>query len=146
MKRRTMLAGSALLVPAVLSGCLSSGSDEREGAILTHVELGNATDDPQRFDLLVMHDDEIIHWATHEVEVATAEGEAGGAVIPIDSPDDSGHVEVYVRVGTEWQRTDFATDDYDDERVIAVVTYGMIEDEMLRISRRRSDRAASSDR
>jgi len=64
----------------------------------------------------------------------------GDAVIDIDSPDERGHVEVYVRVGETWRRTDFDTDRYDGERVIAVVVYGMVEDDLLRISRRVSDR------
>lgn len=140
MQRRTVLAGSAGALTVLIGGCIGIRGDERDGVILTHVELGNATDDPQVFDVLVTHDDAIIHWAAHEVGVGTAAGESGGTVIAIESPEDYGDVAVYVRVGDVWQHTDFATDEYAGEHVIAVVTYGQIEDEMLRISRRISDR------
>lgn len=69
----------------------------------------------------------------------------GAEIADIDAPDDRGHVEVAVRVGEGWQQTDFATDRYDGECVIAVVVYGMVEDELLRISRRISDRFGTDD-
>lgn len=141
MQRRTFLAGSAAVASAVVGGCLGSGDDARTGVILTHVELGNATADPQVFDVLVTQDDEIIHWATHEVGVGAAPDEAGGKVIELDPPAEPGAVEVHARVGENWQRTGFTTDEFDGERVIAVVTYGMGEAEALRISRRHADRS-----
>jgi hypothetical protein len=139
MNRRTFLAGSATLLSALSGGCLAV-DDGRKGVILTHVELGNATDEPRQFDVLVTHDGEIIHWALHDVGVGEGDHEAGGSVIEIESPDEFGSVDVHVRVEETWASTDFDTDRYDGERVIAVVTYGMIEDDMLRISRRISDR------
>lgn len=145
MRRRTFLAGSATVVAIPVSGCADLLAEGREGVILTHAELGNASDEPQVFDLLVTHDDEIIHWASHEVGVGENAQETGGTVIDIDSPDEHGHVEVSVRVGEEWKRTDFNTDRYDGERVIAVVVYGRSEDELLRISRRISDRPTTND-
>ncbi|MEF8853425.1 MAG: hypothetical protein V5A28_13595 [Haloarculaceae archaeon] len=69
----------------------------------------------------------------------------GGQVVDIDSPDERGHAEVSVRVGQEWKRTDFDTDRYDGKYVTAVVTYGMGEDELLRISRRVSDRPTADE-
>jgi hypothetical protein len=138
MKRRRFLVGSVTVCAAVFSGCLLGTDNERDGVILSHVELGNARGEPRVFDLLVTHDGEVIHWASYEVG-------ADGEVINIDSPDEYGGVEVYVRVGEEWQRRDFDTDEYAGEQVIAIVTYGMVENDLLRISRRVSDRPTSTD-
>lgn len=137
MKRRRFLAASVTVCAVVSGGCLLGTDDERDGVILTHVELGNAREEPHVFDLLVTHDGEVIHWASHKVG-------ADGEVIGIDSPDEYGNVEVYVRVGGEWQRKDFNTDEYAGEQVIAIVTYGMVEDDLLRISRHVSDRPIST--
>lgn len=113
-----------------------SGSYPRRsgGVILTHVGLGNFSDELQVFDLFVTHDEEVIHWASHEVE---AEGES---VIDIEGPGEHGSVEVMVRVGEEWQTRGFDTHRYEGERVIAVVVYGKVEYGLLRISRVASDR------
>lgn len=138
MNRREFFTGSLTPCVAVSGGCLSLDDDERDGVVLTHVELGNQSGDPHVFDLLVTHDEEVIHWASHEVNT-------GGEVIAIDSPDEYGPTEVYVRVDEVWQKTDFDTDESDGEQVIAVVTYGTVEDDLLRISRRLSDRPASAD-
>ncbi len=137
MNRREFFAGSLSLCAAVSGGCLSLTDDERDGVVLTHVELGNQREDPHVFDLLVTHDEEVIHWASHEVGT-------DGEVIDVDSPDEYGPTEVYVRVDEVWQKTDFDTDEYDGEQVIAVVTYGTVEDDLLRISRRISDRPTST--
>lgn len=144
MDRRTFLVGSASVFTAIVSGCTTFADEERDGVILTHVELGNASDGPQVFDVLATHDDEIIHWSSHEVEVTENEEAAGGEVIGINAPDEYGRVEVLVRAKDQWAQTDFDTDEYDGERVIAVVTYGMVEDELLRISRRVSDRPSDA--
>lgn len=138
MNRRTFLAGTATIFTAVSGGCTTVDNSGVEGVILTHVELGNASDEPQTFDVLVMHDDEIVHWTQHELD------SGGEDVIAIDSPDEHGNVEVFVRVADEWDSADFAADEYDGERVIAVVTYGMIEPDALRISRVVSDRQKSN--
>ena len=140
MRRRKFLASSVTVGALSTSGCTGLLAERRAGVTLTHVELGNASDEPRVFDLLVTHDDDIIHWASHEVGVGGDDQEMGDALIEVDSPSERGHVEVLVRVGEEWQRTDFDTDRYDGERVTAVVVYGMIEDDMLRISRLVSDR------
>lgn len=140
MNRRTFLASSATVVWIPLVGCTRSDPDDQAGVILTHVELGNASGDSQIFDLLVTHDDDIVHWSLHEVPPGSEGQAAGGRVVDIDGPDEPGRVEVHVRVGSEWRSIDFTTDKYDGRRVIAVVTYGMIEDDLLRISRRISDR------
>lgn len=137
MNRRRFLAAGATVSAVVSGGCLLGNDDGRDGAILTHVELGNAREDPRVFDLLVTHDDEVIHWAAHEVGT-------DGEVVTIESPDEYGNVEVYVRVGEEWQKREFNTDEYAGEQVIAVITYGMVEDDLLRISRRVSDRPTST--
>lgn len=137
MNRRTFLAGSTPIVAATLGGCTVFGGGENglDGVILTHVELGNQSDDPQEFDVHVTHDADTIYWSSHEV--AGGEGE----VIEIDAPNEYGRVEVYVRVGDVWSQTDFDSDEYDGKRVIAVATYGMVEDDTLRISRIESDRS-----
>lgn len=140
MNRRTLLAGSATVGAISVAGCAGILEEEQEGVTLTHVELGNASSEPQVFDLLVTQDDEIIYWASHEVGVGGNDQEMRDALVEIDSPDERGHVEVLVRVGEEWQQTDFDTDRYDGERVIAVVVFGMGDDDMLRISRLVSDR------
>lgn len=145
MRRRTFLAGGATVASIPVSGCAGFFHEGREGVILTHVELGNASSEPQVFDLLVTHDDEIVHWTSHEVGVGEDDQEMGGTVIDIDSPAERGHVEVSVRVGEEWKRTDFATDRYEGERVIAVVVYGMSDEDLLRISRRVSDRPTTDE-
>jgi hypothetical protein len=145
MRRRTFLASSVAVGASFTSGCTGLLAEEREGVTLTHVELGNASNEPQVFDLLVTHDDEIIHWSSHEVGVGGTDQEMGDALVELDSPDERGHVEVLVRVGEEWERTDFDTDRYDGERVIAVVVYGIIEDDMLRISRLVSDRPTADE-
>lgn len=121
------------------------GSEEREGVILTHVELGNATSEPQVFDVIVTYNDNIVHWSSNEVGVGDDEQEMGGEVIEIDASDEPGSVEVHVRVGEKWKTTDFDTDRYDGQRVIALVTYGWPEDEILRISRVVSDRPTVTD-
>ena len=144
MNRRTFLAGSASVFTAVGSGCTTFADEERDGVILTHVELGNASDELQVFAVLVTHDDEIVHWSSHEVGVTESEEAVAGEVIDIDVPDEYGYVEVLTRVEDQWDTTDFDTDEYDGERVIAVVTYGMVEDELLRISRRVSDRPSGN--
>lgn len=143
MRRRTFLTDSATLMTIPVAGCTAAFDEEREGVTITHVELGNASDEPRVFDLLVTQGEEIIHWASHEVDVGKNSQEMGGTVIDIDGPNDPGHVEVSVRVGEKWERTDFNTDRYDGERVIAVVVYGMLEEETLRISRLISDRSAT---
>ena len=145
MRRRTFLASSVTVGAIFMSGCTGLLAENREGVTLTHVELGNASDEPQVFNLLVTHDDEIIHWASHEVGVGGPDQEMRDALVEINSPDERGHVEVLVRVGEEWQQTDFDTDRYDGERVIAVVVYGMVEDDMLRISRLVSDRPTADE-
>ena len=144
MNRRTFLAGSASAITAFAGGCTTIADAESDGVILTHVELGNASDESHVFDVLVTHDNEVVHWSLHEVGGSENEEGAGGEVIEIDDPDEYGPVEVLVRVGDQWTKTDFDTDEYDGERVIAVVTYGMIEDEFLRISRRLSDRPSDA--
>lgn len=145
MNRRTLLAGSATAFAAIAGGCTSASKDERDGVILTHVELGNASGEPQLFDVLVRHDGEIIHWSLHEVGVGAGEGQAGGQVIDIDAPAERGRVDVHVRVGDVWSSTDYDTDEYEGEHVIAVVTYGTMGDEFLRISRRVTDRTPSTE-
>lgn len=147
MNRRTFVTGGATLTAILFGGCIGLlGEDrKREGVTLSHVELGNASGEPQVFDLLVTYDNEIIHWSAHEVAVGESDQEMGSTIVDIDAPDDRGHVEVAVRVGQDWQRTDFATDRYDGKRVIAVVVYGMVEDELLRISRRITDRPPTDD-
>lgn len=121
-------------------GCLSLNDERRDGVILTHVELGNITDEPQTFDVLLTRDGEIIHWTQHELDAG------GEEVLAIDAQKAHGRVEVLVRVNDNWDRTDFDDEIYDGERVIAVVTYGMVEDEALRIRRVIADRpTATSD-
>jgi hypothetical protein len=145
MNRRKVLAGSATVGAISVAGCTGLLEEDRQGVTISHVELGNASEDRQIFDLLVTHDDEIIHWSSHEVGVGENHQEMGDALVEIDSPDERGQVEVLVRVGEEWQRTDFGTDRYDGERVIAVVVYGMVEDDMLRISCQISDRSTADE-
>lgn len=137
MNRRTFLAGSATILTATSGGCTTFNTDGREGVILTHVELGNQSDEAQAFDVQVFHDDEVIHWTQREL------ASGGDAVIEIDAPEEFGSVEVFVRAGEEWDSTDFAAEEYDGERVIAVVTYGKVEPDALRISRVVSDRQTS---
>ncbi len=145
MNRRTFLAGSATVGTISVAGCTGFLDEKQEGVTLTHVELGNASDEPQIFDLLVTHDNEIIYWSSHEVGVGGNDQEMGDMLVEIDSPDERGHVEALVRVGEVWQRKGFDTDRYDGERVIVVVVYAMVEDEMLRISRLISDRPATDE-
>lgn len=137
MDRRTFLAESAAILTAVSGGCTTFNTGGREGVILTHVELGNHSDEAQAFDVQVIHDDEVIHWTQREL------ASGGDEVIEIDSPDEHGSVEVFVRVEEQWDSTDFDADEYDGERVIAVVTYGKVEPDALRISWVVSDRPAS---
>jgi hypothetical protein len=141
MQRRAFLAGGTAILTVAASGCGGVLDEGLEGVVLTHVELGNASGTPRVFDLQVTHDGDIVHWAAHEVGVAESDREMGGTVVDFDGPDDPGQVEVAVRVGREWARTDFATAEYDGERVLAVVTYGLVEPGLLRISRRVSDRS-----
>ncbi len=135
MKRRALL-GSAVALTALGGGCTVLSEDSRAGVVLTHVELGNADDEARTFDVVVRHDGEIVHWSTHELGVS----EDSDEVVEIDGPDERGHVEVDVRVDGQWASTDFDTDEYDGEEVIAIVTYGMAEEDALRISRQISDR------
>lgn len=95
------------------------------------------------FDVIVSYDGEVVHWESYEVEARIDEQELGGEVIEMDAPDDPGSVEVYVRVGENWEHTDFDTDRYDGKRVIAVITYGLPEDGIIRISRVIADRTPS---
>lgn len=141
--RRTVLGFIGTTVTTGLAGCQTPGSGQREGVVLTHVELGNASPDPQVFDLLVRRDGEIVHWDSHDVGTGTGEDEIGGEVVEMDGPEDPGRVEVAVRVGEQWERTGFDDDRYDGKEVIAVVTYGRLEADTLRISRIDSDRPAS---
>lgn len=101
MYRRTVLRGSAA------GGCVSYEANSSLGVILTHVELGNWTRTSQQFNMLVLHDERIVHWDVHEVDGGT-DDEAGGEVIPMKRPGEPGRVEVLVRVGEHWERTDFA--------------------------------------
>ncbi|WP_135666708.1 hypothetical protein [Halorhabdus rudnickae] len=120
---------------------VGGGENGQKGVNLTHVELGNGSGESQVFDVLVTHNDDTIYWSSQEVR----SGEGEGEVIEIDSPNEYGHVEVYVRVGDVWERTDFDTDRLDGKHVIASVTYGMIEEDILRISRLVSDRPTSTE-
>lgn len=144
MNRRTPLAYGGLAAVAGLSGCpgFAPRGAGREGVVLTHVELGNGTDEPRAFDVLVRHDGDVVHWATHEVGVGIG-GEMGGRVVDPDGPDEPGRVVVRVRVGGTWRSLDFRDHErYDGERVVAVVTYGMVEDE-LRVRPHASDRTTA---
>lgn len=144
MNRRHYLSIGGTAVALGLAGCSMPGSSEREGVILTHVELGNASSEPEVFAILVTYDGDIVHWEPHKVGIGADEDEIGGELIEIDSPGDPGRVEVFVRVREHWERTDFDTDRYDGKRVIAVVTYGLPEAEVLRISRVVSDRQSNA--
>lgn len=134
MNRRQFLGGSGTVAMVGITGCSTLDSGGREGVILTQVELGNATGEPQAFDVVVTYDGDLTHWSSYEVEVGDAEQEMGGEVVEIDAPDNPGAVEVHVRVGETWKSVDFDADRYDGERVIAIATYGW-PDETLRISR-----------
>ena len=142
MNRRTLLAFGGLAAVGGLAGCSAPTDAGREGVVLTHVELGNGTDEPRTFDVLVRHDGDVVHWAAHEVGVGTG-GEMGGRVVELDGPDEPGRVVVLVRVGETWRELDFREyEQYDGKRVLAVVTYGMVEDE-LRVRPHVSDRTTS---
>lgn len=142
MHRRQFVAWSGTALAFGLAGCSTLGAEAREGVVLTHVELGNASPDPQEFDVLVTHDGEVVHWAAHEVEARVDDEELGGEVVEIDAPEEPGSVEVYVRVGERWERTDFDSERYDGEEVIVTATYGLPEAGVLRLSRVESDRPA----
>jgi len=139
MNRRTFLAGGATAVAAVSGGCSAFRSNGPEGVVPTHVELGNHADESREFDVLVLHDGDIVHWSAHGVD--GGEGE----VVEIDAPEEYGSVEVHVRVGQRRASTDFGTDRYDGERVIAVVAYGMAGEDSLRISRLVADRTTDDE-
>lgn len=145
MNRRQFLGGSAIAAAAGLAGCTEFVPERREGVVLTHIELGNASTEPQRFDVIVSYDDEFVQWDSYEVEARVDEQTLGGRVIEVDAPDDPGRVEVSVRVGETWKRADFDTGRYDGEQVIAIATYGLPEAGILRLSRVISDRSTATD-
>lgn len=135
MNRRSFLAGTAMLMASPLTGCLDR---DREGVIFTHAEIKNASGVPRDFELLITHDDEIIHWSSHLVGFGEYNPEIG-SIISIDSPDERGHVEVFGRTGDFRERLDFDnTNRWDGEYVNAVVEYRVYEDDPFRISGRLS--------
>lgn len=142
MDRREFVAWSGAALTIGLSGCSTLGSEPREGVVPTHVELGNASPESRLFDVLVTHDGEVVHWDAHEVEARVSDDELGGEVVEMDAPEEPGSVEVYVRVGEQWERTDFDAERYDGEDVIVTATYGLPEAGVLRLSRVESDRPA----
>lgn len=143
MNRRRFLECGGTALAVGFAGCSAIDAESREGVILTHIELGNATDELQMFDVIVRYDGNIMHWETYEVAPGTAEQEMGGEVIEIDHPPDPGRVEVSVRVGQHWERTDFDSDRFDGKHVIVVATYAWPEEGALRLSRVDSDRPPS---
>lgn len=143
MRRREFVAWSGTVLTIGPAGCSTLGSGARDGVVLTHVELGNGSDERQVFDVFATYDGEVLHWRSHEVEARESDEELGGEVVEIDPPEEPGNVEVYVRVGENWERTDF--DEFDGKRVIVTATYGWPERGMLRLSRIESDRPASTD-
>lgn len=138
MNRRRFLHLSGTVLAMGCAGCAAIDSNERERVVLTHVELGNGADESQMFDVLVYHNDEIIHWASHEV------GAGNGEVVTIDGPDEPGHVEVAVRIGEEWKSQVFDNNQFDSERVIATVVYRPHQD-LFRISWVPADRQRQED-
>lgn len=56
-------------------------------------------------------------------------------VLELESPAEFGDIELFVRTANQTERTDFADPERNGQKVIAVVTYGIVEDELLRISR-----------
>lgn len=112
--------------------CWMFEADDRAGVIPTHVELGNATADPQEFDLVVEYDDEILHESTYEVGAGGGEHVMGGDVVTLDEPPEPGIVEMHVSVEAQSLTLDFdsafAQREYGGERVIGVFTYGMRSD------------------
>lgn len=145
MNRRQYLAGVGAISAVGLAGCAASGTDGPARVVLTHVELANGTGEPQVFHLVVEHDDEVVHWSSHEVDGGGDGGEMGGAVVEMAPPDEPGVVAVHGRVGETWRTVDFDTDRYDGDRVIAVFQYGPWSDDgtALRGTRLVSDRPAS---
>lgn len=140
MRRRSFLLTYGLAGIAGLSGCTANG-EPREGVVLTHVELGNGTRSPLLFDVQVLYDGNIVHWAGHEVGVGE-DSEMGGRVIEIAPSAEPASVAVNVRVAGKWAGLDFdGYDEYDGDRVVAIVTYGMVDDE-LRVRPHVSDRSA----
>lgn len=142
MRRRSFLLTGGVAGFAGLAGCASFGGT-LDGVVLTHVELGNGSSSPQRFDVQVLYDGEIAHWAAYTVGVGE-DDEMGGRVVEIPPPAEPASVTVNVSVAGTWAGLDFDDyDEYDGERVVAIVTYGMIEDE-LRVRPHGSDRSATT--
>lgn len=143
MNRRQFVAWAGSAATIGLAGCSAVDPESPGGVVLTHVELGNAAPEPRVFDVLVEHDDEVVHWDAHEVDPGGGDGEIGGEVIEVDAPEEPGSVEVSVRVGEQWERTDFDDGRYDGERVLVSATYGWPEPAVLRLSRLESERPTS---
>ncbi|WP_331233529.1 hypothetical protein [Natronorarus salvus] len=108
LSRRTVI-GACAGVAAGLSGCLSEDTDddpndefraetERE-VDLSDLRLVNHADEAHDVNVLVEHAAAFVHWATYEVEPASA---GGGATIDVSLPDDPGETVVHVRVGDEF--------------------------------------------
>lgn len=138
MKRRRLLGYGGTALGIGLAGCSVLSSDTQEGVFLEQVELGNGSDEPQVFDVLVKNAEDILHWATYEVEPRDGE-ELGGHLVEIDSSEELRDLQIFVRVGGNWQSATFDDDRYAGEQVVAVVTYGQPEAGVLRISRVEAD-------
>ncbi len=117
LSRRTVL-GACAGITAGLSGCLSDDEDdepsdefraetERE-VDLADVRLVNHDDGVHDVNVLVEHAAAFVHWATYEVEPASA---GGGETVDVDLPDEPGETVVHVRVDDEFTSAPLAERD-----------------------------------
>ena len=126
MQRRAVLTTSSLLLMIYFGGCTAFDDTVQVGVIPTHVELMNATGEPQTFALHVESDVETIHQAAHEVGVGDGEYGEEIKIVDINSPDEPGIVYVQADVGDQSRTVDFdsnfAIEQYDGHRVTVQFT------------------------
>lgn len=131
MDRRTFLSASGIVAAAGLAGCTSLSDDTPDGVVLSMIELGNATDEAQTFDVLVEHDGDIVYWEAHEIEPSGAGQQMGSDRFTPTVPEEPGSVVVHARVGDRWTTTDFVEGGFDGECVVATFLYGFRGDDVL---------------
>lgn len=127
MERRTVLAGMGLTSVGYLAGCLDLDGNDREGVLLTEVELVNITGEPQTFSLQVEYEGEVIYDDDHEVGVGDGEHGEERQLVDIDTPPDPGvfslHAEVDGHTRSADVDGDISNEEYDGERVIVDFTF-----------------------
>lgn len=129
MRRRQALFGMTAVLTGI-AGCFSRPVSEQQGVSLAGIELGNATDESQIFNLLVTYEEEIVHWEAHEVEPGS-ETDMGSKVVDPGITTGPGDVGLKCRVGEHATMTDFDDPNFHGECVLGTFLYGFRDDQVL---------------